>query len=524
MKPLWLFASAAVAAFAVATRKKRGRVELVFLGLVVTAMAVYGAGLVELPNVKRVIADLGQALGPYTYVLVALGAFLETGAFVGLIAPGETTMIVGGVIAGQGEIRLGPLIAIVWVAAVAGDTVSFFLGRRLGRGFLLKHGPRVQITEERLLQVEKFLERRGGTTILLGRFVGVVRAVAPFVLGASRMSYKRFIPYDILGAGLWAAFFTTLGYVFWQSFDRVAAYAGRGAFALGTVIVITVGTMLLVRQLRDHEGRAQARAWLNDQLERPLLHPFAPALRWIGRRVLLPAAIRLRGPVWFAIQRVTPGGLGLEFTTVMAVLAVGTFIFIELVVVVTQRTLAFGDQAAIDLTLDLRTPMGVDAAEVVTVFGGFGVVTLATLVAVVFLLMRRRVADAVVLVVALVLSQIAVHLTKELVERPRPSGGLVDAAGWSFPSAHAAHAIVWVAVAVALARAVPFRAGRVAVIVAAIVFAAIVGLTRVYLGVHYLSDVAAGWAQASLIFAGCAAIALVVGHVRDNRGQPSASA
>ena len=367
MKPLWLFASAAVAAFAVATRKKRGRVELVFLGLVVTAMAVYGAGLVELPNVKRVIADLGQALGPYTYVLVALGAFLETGAFVGLIAPGETTMIVGGVIAGQGEIRLGPLIAIVWVAAVAGDTVSFFLGRRLGREFLLKHGPRVQITEERLLQVEKFLERRGGTTILLGRFVGVVRAVAPFVLGASRMSYKRFIPYDILGAGLWAAFFTTLGYVFWQSFDRVAAYAGRGAFALGTVIVITVGTILLVRQLRDHEGRAQARAWLNDQLERPLLRPFAPALRWIGRRVLLPVAIRLRGPVWFAIQRVTPGGLGLEFTTVMAVLAVGTFIFIELVVVVTQRTLAFGDQAAIDLTLDLRTPMGVDAAEVVTV-------------------------------------------------------------------------------------------------------------------------------------------------------------
>lgn len=517
MKPLWLVAALAVAVFAVATRRRRGRGELALLMLGAAALAVYGSGEVELPNVKHLVADLGQALGPYTYVLVALGAFLETGAFVGLIAPGETIMIVGGVIAGQGEIRLGPLIAIVWVSAVAGDTVSFFLGRRLGRDFLLKHGPRVQITEERLLQVEKFLERRGGTTILLGRFVGVVRAVAPFVLGASRMSYKRFIPYDILGAGLWAAFFTTLGYVFWQSFDRVAEYASRGAFALGTVIVVTVGTVLLVRQLRDQEGRAAARAWMDRQLERPLVRPFAPALRWLGRRVVLPVATRLRGPVWFAIQRVTPGGLGLEFTTVMAVLAVGAFVFIELLVVVTGQTLAFGDRAAADLAVELRTPLGVDAAEIVTVFGTLVVVMAATAFAAASLLMRRRVADALVLLVGLALSQAAVQVTKELVERPRPSGSLVDAAGWAFPSGHAAHGVVWIALAVALARAVPWLAGRVAIIVGAIVFAAIVGLTRVYLGVHYLSDVTAGWAQAAAIYAACAAVALVVTHIRDNR-------
>lgn len=523
MKPLWLASAAAVVLFAIATRRRRGRGEFVLLAIAAAALAVYGSGAVELPNVKQVIADLGQALGPYTYALVALGAFLETGAFVGLIAPGETIMIVGGVIAGQGEIRLGPLIAIVWVSAVAGDTVSFFLGRRLGRDFLLKHGPRVQITEERLLQVEKFLDKRGGTTILLGRFVGVVRAVAPFVLGASRMSYRRFIPYDILGAGLWAAFFTTLGYVFWQSFDRVAEYASRGAFALGTVIVVTVGVVLLVRQLRDQEGRAEARAWLNRQLERPLLRPFAPALRWIGARVLLPIATRLRGPVWFAIQRVTPGGLGLEFTTVMAVLAVGTFIFVELVIVVTQRALAFGDQAAADLALELRTPLGVDVAEVLTAFGTFGIVAAATAFAAASLLLRRRTADAIVLLVALGLVQVAIQVAKDEVARPRPEGGLVEAAGWSFPSGHAAHAVVWIALAVALARAVPWLAGRVALIVGAIAFAAIVGLTRVYLGVHYLSDVGAGWALAAAIYAACAAVALVVIHVRDNRRESAPS-
>ena len=68
-------------------------------------------------------------------------AFLETGAFVGLVAPGETTVIVGGVIAGQGEIDLLPLIGLVWACCVLGDTTSFFIGRRLGRGFILQARP-----------------------------------------------------------------------------------------------------------------------------------------------------------------------------------------------------------------------------------------------------------------------------------------------------------------------------------------------------------------------------------------------
>src|SRR5918998_1420532 len=96
-------------------------------------------------------------------------AFLETGAFVGLVAPGETVVIAGGVVAGQGEIELLPLIGIVWACAVLGDTTSFYIGRRLGRPFLERHGPRVKITEERLQQVESYLQRHGGKTILIGR-------------------------------------------------------------------------------------------------------------------------------------------------------------------------------------------------------------------------------------------------------------------------------------------------------------------------------------------------------------------
>ena len=86
------------------------------------------------------IEDIAEALGPWTYALVGVMAFLETGAFVGLVAPGETVVIAGGVIAGQGEIDLLPLIGLVWVCAVLGDTTSFYIGRRLGRAFLERTG------------------------------------------------------------------------------------------------------------------------------------------------------------------------------------------------------------------------------------------------------------------------------------------------------------------------------------------------------------------------------------------------
>src|SRR6185436_8370801 len=114
------------------------------------------------PNIEHAAEDLGTALGEWTYLLVGLMAFLETGAFVGLIAPGETFILVGGLVAGQGQISIVVLIAIVWTAAVAGDVTSFVLGRRLGRQFMLRHGERFKITEERIEAVERFYDRHGG--------------------------------------------------------------------------------------------------------------------------------------------------------------------------------------------------------------------------------------------------------------------------------------------------------------------------------------------------------------------------
>ena len=105
---------------------------------------------------------------------------------------------------------------------------------------------------------------------------------------------------------------------------------------------------------------------------------------------------------------------------------------------------------------------------------------------------------------------------KAAVDRPRPVDALVETAGSSFPSGHAAYSIVWVAIAVALARDVPGLAGRAGVLITALLLAAAVGVTRIVLQVHYLTDVLAGWALGATIFALCGVAGLLVEYVRHN--------
>jgi undecaprenyl-diphosphatase len=258
VKPLWLAVAALLLAGLVWRFRRLSNEQRIIGVVLIAAAAVYGSGVVHLPSLESVIEDAGRTLGKWTYLLVAVLAFLETGAFVGLIAPGEFTIILGGFVAGQGHISIVVLIGIVWTAAVLGDTTSYWIGRRLGREFLVKHGPKVKITEDRIEQVERFFAKRGGATILIGRFVGLVRALAPFVAGASKFPYGRFLPYDVIGAGVWASFFCILGYIFWQSFDKVVEYAKKGSLALGTVIVVVVGGIWAYRWLRCSSPSAGA--------------------------------------------------------------------------------------------------------------------------------------------------------------------------------------------------------------------------------------------------------------------------
>ncbi|HET7177925.1 MAG TPA: bifunctional DedA family/phosphatase PAP2 family protein [Solirubrobacterales bacterium] len=484
--------------------RRRRRLALVAIAVAIAAGYYLLTRLVPHSGLHRLLRELSDTLGPWTYLLVGVFAFAEVGAFVGLLVPGETVMLLGGAVAGQGAVNVYLLIAIAWFSAWAGDTASFFVGRRLGREFLLRHGPRFGLSENRFAQVEDYFSRHGGKTIFIGRFVSLVRAFAPFIAGSSGMRYRAFVPYSILGCGLFVAAHILIGYVFSRSIDTAAKYAGRGAFLLGTLIVVVVAAIVLVRRFRVEENRRAAVRWM----ER---HAVA---RW-----LVAFARRFQPQLRFLWERVTPGGtFGLEFTSLMAILAVSGFVLVGYAAVVSAEPGPTpGDVTAREIAEGIRAAWLTGFVKAFTALGSAAVVWPLALACGAALALRRRWAEVCVLAAGMLLIVFGVHEVKDAVARPRPGDGLVAASGFSFPSGHTAYSTfyVWLAVTTAV-RLRPGMARGAAAIAAGIALSALIGFSRVYLGVHYMSDVNGGWALGGAAFSLCAAVALVISTLRHN--------
>jgi membrane protein DedA with SNARE-associated domain/membrane-associated phospholipid phosphatase len=502
----WIVAACILSGWLVARRHRQKRWLQALELVAIAAALLIGFGVIHLPKLEKLLEDVGTALGPWTYLLVGFLAFAETGAFLGFIAPGETAVIVGGLVAGQGKISLLVLIAVVWVCAVLGDITSFELGRRRGRDWLLRHGERLKITEERLEQVERFFEQRGALTIVVGRFLGFVRPLLPFIAGAARWRLRRYLRYDVFAAGLWAATFSVLGYVFWHSFDKLTTYVSRGLFALGTVVVLVVGVVALIQLRRDPAKRAAVRDWLAQRSDnagwRLVARVAAPLWRTVGR----PA-----GTIADRSVQLLSSWLGLEMITLLTLMAGGALAFGLLGMLVEEHPVPRIDTWAFDLADPLQTPMLVDLAKVVTALGAFPTVAIAALATAIWALMRRRPIDAVALVAGIALTDLAVHVAKDAYDRPRPSGSLVETALSAYPSGHALQSVTWVACAVVLVRGGAGWASRIAAVTVAIALVAAVCVTRVFLRAHYLTDALGGVALGVALWAAVGVVALLAG-------------
>jgi undecaprenyl-diphosphatase len=516
VKWTWLAAAVVLAGWLILRRHKQKRWVQAAEAVAIAVAVLIGIGVIELPHFEEVLLDAGQTLGKWTYVAVGLLAFLETGAFLGFVAPGETAVIVAGLVAGQGEISLLALIGIVWICCVLGDLTSYELGRRKGREWLLNHGQRLKITEERLDQVEDILAKRGAVMIIVGRFLGFVRPLIPFISGASRMPLRRFLPYDVLAAGLWAITFSVLGYVFWRSIDQLTKYVSRGAFALGTFIVVVGGIVALIHLRRNAETRRKVRDWIDAHDDKPLWRPLARISRPVWHFVLKPVAAVADVAARFGQARLTPGNLGLEMTTLLALFLVGTFSVFLLGDAVLNTAEPRIDRIASDIAEDLYSEPLIAVAKVVTEIGSSPVITVLILATVIFAVVRRRRIEAVALAAGWVLLFVSVNVAKSLYDRERPPSGFVETFNAAYPSGHTAYAVSLVACATVLVRAGVHWAVRIAAVAVAVGLVAVVALTRVYLRAHFLTDVLGGAALGVAIWSLVGALALVAGRVRHN--------
>jgi membrane-associated protein len=221
--------------------------------LTIAAVAAVGSVVGGLIDPASWLFDAIDSLGAWMYPVVAAFAFLETGGFVGLLVPGETAVLVGGVAAGRGQVDLAPLIGVVGLAALCGDTAGFLLGRRLGEAFLDKHGERLGIRKQDAARVSRFFGRHGGRAVLIGRFIGFVRPLIPFVAGASGLRLRRILPFSAAGAFGWTATFAVVGYEFSDTFKSSGKEASL--IAMGGAVLLVAAIALLDRIGHRRGGR-----------------------------------------------------------------------------------------------------------------------------------------------------------------------------------------------------------------------------------------------------------------------------
>jgi len=154
-----------------------------------------------------------QDYGTWTYLILFLIIFCETGLVVTPILPGDSLLFAVGTFAAAGALDLGLVLLLLTVAAVAGDTVNYAIGYRMGSRVFRKEGVRF-LKREYLERTHRFYERHGAKTIVIARFVPIIRTFAPFVAGIGRMRYARFVVYNVVGGVGWIAALVLGGYGF----------------------------------------------------------------------------------------------------------------------------------------------------------------------------------------------------------------------------------------------------------------------------------------------------------------------
>ncbi|CAN5642996.1 DedA family protein [soil metagenome] len=147
-----------------------------------------------------------------TYLILALIVFCETGFVFTPFLPGDSLLFAAGALAGAGSLSLGLLLIILFAAAFAGDNTNYFIGNFIGHKIV--NSKRKLIKQEYLDRTHKFYEKHGGKTVIIARFMPIIRTFAPFVAGLGSMTYRRFLLFCIVGNLLWIVSFLMVGYLF----------------------------------------------------------------------------------------------------------------------------------------------------------------------------------------------------------------------------------------------------------------------------------------------------------------------
>ena len=184
--------------------------------------------------------DLTHFIITFGLLGIALIVFAESGLLIGFFLPGDTLLFTAGILAAQGYFNIHILVAVLFVAAILGDNVGYTFGKRVGPR-LFKRKDSILFHEEHVIRAEKFYNKHGGKTVILARFIPIVRTFAPVVAGVGKMERRKFFIYNLVGAALWTASMSYIGFYLGSKIPNIDHYVLP---IIGIAVVVSLASSL----------------------------------------------------------------------------------------------------------------------------------------------------------------------------------------------------------------------------------------------------------------------------------------
>ena len=437
------------------------------------------------------LVNFVDLIGPWGYLVIFAVVMLECQALLGLFLPGESLVLVGGFLSSQGVLDPATLVVVISLAAIVGDSIGYQLGRALGFEWLARHGRRLRVRQENLDRVGAFMSRHGGKAVFASHFTHLMRALMPFVAGASRLRYRRFLVFNAAGCIAWASTFVAIGYLAGESWRVAAKWAGRAGEIAGGAYLLAIGFYGLWRWLVRHEDDI-VRRW-----QALVGHPWVMSMRQ-----------RFAPQLAFVRDRLSPRGyMGLQLTIGLIFLVGASWLFGGIAEdVVHGDPLTVVDKHVSVWLHERTTPGMLSVMEGITALGSGKVVAGIAGIAALVLIWTRRWHRLLALALVLPGGMLLDVLLKTAFHRSRPDFGdsMWIFQGYSFPSGHAMAATLLYGVLAAFAvESVRSWRWRIGTVVSAIGLVFLVSFSRLYLGAHYLSDVLGAMAAGAAWLALC---------------------
>jgi len=419
------------------------------------------------------------------YWIALFAALLETTIGIGLILPGSTIILVLGALSARGYLDTGYLIWFAVLGAILGDNLNYYLGRKYGAKWIAKGF--WFLTSNHIEKARYFMDAHGAKSVFLGRFIPSVKEVVPFIAGSMKMKKRTFMIWNVLGAIGWGFEWVLAGYIFAQSLNLAKLWLSRAGLFFAFLMIIG-GILYLLKWLIIKKGKQiliiAASLW--QSITEAVLNN-EHVLLFVQKHPRSIAFLRARlDPT--AFSGLTLSVSALVFVYVLALL-VGSVEDL-----ITSDPIVAADVRIANLVFAFRTEGLTQVFTWITLLGKSRVILGFLVITAGFLWLWRKTYFFFSLLVSVAGSEAFTHLGKLAFHRPRPTLAVYAEHSFSFPSGHATIAVAFYGfVGYLLVHSAPSWNKKVNIFFATILLIMAIGFSRIYLGVHYISDVWSGY-------------------------------